>query len=193
MKRIAVVGSAGSGKSTVARHVGTITGLEVIHLDSLHWRPGWVATPKEEWRKTVEAVAARDSWIIDGNYGSTMEVRLDRADTVVFMDFPRITCVWRVFKRWLMYRGRTRPDLAPGCPEHLDWEFVRWVWGYRDRSRPAVLERIEGHSAGPEVFVLRSQGEVDGFLEALRREPSRAPDVSWHRSLKALADTQVRP
>lgn len=179
MKRIAVVGSAGSGKSTVARHVGAITGLEVVHLDSLYWRPGWVATPEEEWRQTVAVVAARDSWIIDGNYGRSMAIRLDRADTIVFMDFPRLTCVWRVFKRWLMYRGKTRPDLAPGCPERLDWEFVKWVWGYRHRSRPSVLERIERRSAGSEVFVLRTQVEVDRLLDGLRREASRAPDGNW--------------
>ena len=77
-----------------------------------------------------------------------------------------------------MYRGRTRPDLALGCPEQLDWEFVRWVWDCRDRSRPSVSEKIERRSAGTEVFVLRSQGEVDGFLEDLRREPGRALDGS---------------
>ena len=167
MQRIAIIGSAGTGKSTLARRLGELTGLSVIHLDALYWGPGWVATPREEWDAIIAEAVSQEPWIIDGNYGRTMEARLERADTVVFLDLPRVVYLWRVFKRWLRYRGRSRPDLAPGCPEQLSWEFVRWIWFYPKRSRPRVLDRIEGHSADTEVIVLRSQREIDRFLAGL--------------------------
>jgi adenylate kinase family enzyme len=84
MKRIAIIGSCGAGKSTLARQMGTILGLEVIHLDSFFWKPGWVETPRVEWRSTVENLVKRETWIIDGNYGSTFDIRLEAADTIVF-------------------------------------------------------------------------------------------------------------
>ena len=164
MRRIAILGSAGTGKSTLTRRLGELTGLSVIHLDALYWHPGWVATPDEEWDSIVKEIASQETWITDGNYGRTMEPRLERADTVLFLDFPRVVCRWRVLKRWLQYRGTTRPDLAPGCPERLSWEFVLWIWNYSKRSRPRVVQRIEDHSADTEVIVLRSQKEIDRFL-----------------------------
>jgi len=164
MQRIAIIGSAGTGKSTLARRLGELTGLNVIHLDALYWHPGWVAPPDEEWDTIVEEIASQENWITYGNYGRTMEPRLERADTVVFLDFSRVVCLWRVFKRWLRFRGRSRPDMAPDCQENLTWEFVLWIWNYPKRSRPRVMERIEGHSADTEIIVLGNQNGIDGFL-----------------------------
>ena len=161
------MGSAGAGKSTLARRLGHITGLPVVHLDAIFWRPGWVPTPDAEWDKVVVEVASKESWIIDGNYGRTMVPRLERADTVLFLDFSQVTCLWRVFKRWLRYHGEVRPDLAPGCPERLSWAFVGWVWSYPKRSRPRVVERLGRLSEDTVVVDLRSQGDVDAFLESL--------------------------
>ena len=96
-----------------------------------------------------------------------MEPRLERADTVVLLDFPRVVCLWRVFKRWLRYSGRSRPDMAPGCPENLSWVFVRWIWNYHIHNRPRVMERIEGNLADTEMIVLRSQKDIDRFLAPL--------------------------
>jgi adenylate kinase family enzyme len=117
MQRIAIIDSEGTVKSTLARRLGELTGLGVIHLDALYWIPGWVATPDEEWEALVKGIASQERWITDGNYGRTMEPRLERADTVVFFYFPRFVCLWRMFKSWLRYRGRSRPDLPPDCPE----------------------------------------------------------------------------
>jgi adenylate kinase family enzyme len=167
MQRIAIIGSAGTGKSTMARQLGDITGLSVVHLDALHWHPGWVATLREEWDSIIAEAVSQESWIIDGNYGRTIEPRLERADTVLFLDLPRSVCLWRVFKRWVRYRGRSRPDLGPGCPERLSWEFMVWIWNYPKQSRPRVMEQIEVHSANTEIVVLRSQKEIDRFLSGL--------------------------
>ena len=167
MTKIAIIGSGGSGKSVLARQLGGLLNIEVVHLDAVHWKPGWVEPPDDEWRETVESLVTGESWIIDGNYGGTMEIRLSAADTVIFLDFPRWLCVLRVIKRRFQYRGRDRPDMAPGCPEKIDWAFLKWVWGYRTRSRPRVLQRLEQYRADKRVIILRGAAGVRSFLREL--------------------------
>ena len=159
-----VIGSGGAGKSTVAIKLGQLLGLEVLHLDKFFWRSGWVETPSEEWRATVTELVNRDSWIIDGNYGGTLDLRVQRCDTIVFLDMPRLLCVWRIVKRNLQYRGGGRPDMAEGCHEKLDPEFVSWVWNYSRRTRPKVVELIRTHADGKRVVWLRSNADVKRFL-----------------------------
>jgi len=166
VKRVLVIGCGGSGKSTLARHLGGLLGISVIHLDSLFWRPGWVETPREEWRALVHDLVRRDSWIMDGNYSNTLDIRLPAADTVVFLDFPRLLCLWRVVKRRWQYAGRPRPDMAPGCPERLSWQFIRWIWSYPTR-RPAILRMLQEYTQGSQVFRLRSPAEVERFVREL--------------------------
>ena len=101
-----------------------------------------------------------------------MEVRLAAADTVIFLDLPGLTCLWRVVKRLLHYRDGGRPEIAPGCNERFDREFLRflkWIWGYRTRSRPRVMERLERFSGGRRVYILREPGDAKGFLEDIER------------------------
>lgn len=164
MKRILVIGSGGAGKSTVARRLGQLLDIEVQHLDKLFWKPGWVESPRDEWRETVTELINRESWILDGNYSGTLELRLQRCDTIVFLDMPRLLCLWRIVKRKLLYRRGGRPDMAEGCPEQLSPEFVRWVWRYPRRSRPKVVKLIREHANGKRVVWLRSQAEVESFL-----------------------------
>ena len=94
-----MIGSGGAGKSTVARHLGKLLNIEVFNLDALYWKPGWVKTPRGEWRKIIEELLKRDSWIIDGNYSNTLELRLKECDTVIFLDIGSAACLWRVVKR----------------------------------------------------------------------------------------------
>ena len=169
MKRILVIGSSGSGKSTVARELGEILGLPVVHLDLLYWNPGWVETPDGEFDEKVRAACAGDRWIVDGNYGRTIDIRLERADAIVFLDLPRLTCIRRVLSR----RGKPRPDLPEGCVEHrrLDRdqiEFLRWIWNYPSRSRPKIMDRIEQHRRTKTIYHLRDQASVDRLLDGLR-------------------------
>ena len=166
MRRILIIGPGGAGKSTLARKMGARLGLEVFHLDRLYWRPGWVETPKDEWLKLVEGLTARDSWIIDGNYSGTLDLRLARCDTVIFLDLPRPVCLWRVLKRRLAYRAVARPDMAEGCPEELRLKFALWVWDYQRRSRPKVLARLAAPGDGKQIIRLRSRREVERFLAA---------------------------
>ena len=167
MQRVLVIGSGGAGKSTVAREIAARLGLPLVHLDAQYWRPGWTETPADEWSAIVAKLTSEPRWVMDGNYGGTMAMRLAAADTVVFLDLPRVVCLWRVVKRRLMYHGRSRPDITPGCPEQLNWEFLRWIWTFPKRHRRSNLERLR-QSGGARVVILTSQRQVDRFLEGLR-------------------------
>jgi adenylate kinase family enzyme len=179
MRRVLVIGSGGAGKSTLARRLGAATGLPVVHLDALHWKPGWTPTPPDEWRRVVGEAAAGDRWIMDGNYGGTMDVRLAACDTVVFLDLPRVTCLRRAVGRALRHRGgRTRPDMAPDCPERLSLEFLRWIWEYPRTRRPGVLAKLDRAAReGKRVVILRSDAEVERFVAgAAWRDAASWPD-----------------
>ena len=164
MRKVLVIGSGGAGKSTFAKRLGARLGTEVVHLDSIYWNAGWVETPKAEWAKKVEEILARDRFIMDGNYSGTLELRLRACDTVVFLDLPRALCFWRVLKRSLRYWNRSRPDMADGCRENFNLEFLRWVWSYPERTRPKVLEMLNEHAQSKKIISLRSPKEVEKFL-----------------------------
>ena len=162
-----MIGSGGAGKSTFAKRLGRILNLEVIHLDSLYWNPGWVETPKQEWKKRIEGIITRDSWIMDGNYSGTLEVRLEACDAVIFLDFARVICLWRVIKRAVKYRNESRPDMAEGCRERFDLSFLLWVWNYKKRTRPKIIRLLKESADSKEVIWLRTDAEAERFLAAL--------------------------
>ncbi len=168
MKRVLIIGSGGAGKSTLARHLGELTGLPVVHLDREHWQPGWVETPRDEWTRKVAELVAPDEWIIDGNYGGTMGLRIERADTIVFLDYSRWLCMYRSTKRQVVYRNKTRPDMTPGCDEKLDpkfFKFLKWIWQYRSTRRPGVLAMLRAARAdGKRVVVLKDPKATRRFL-----------------------------
>lgn len=170
MKRVLVVGSSGAGKTTLAQRLGEILGVGVIHLDAEYWRPNWVETPKEEWRKKVEELCEGEEWVMDGNYSGTLGVRLAACDTLVFLDLPRTLCLWRVLKRAFKFWNSVRPDMAYGCREKIDAEFVLWVWNYPKRTRPEVLKLIESVATAKRIVRLRSRAEVEEFLARLSEE-----------------------
>jgi adenylate kinase family enzyme len=167
-RRIALVGSGGAGKSTLARRLGDATGLPVIHLDRLFWQPGWVPTPAEEWAATMAELVARPEWILDGHYGGTAHLRIDASDLVVLMDTPRWRCLGRVARRRLAHRGGSRPDMAHGCPEQLDATYVRWVWRFPRDKRPRFLEELHVVAErGHEAVRLRTRADADGLVADL--------------------------
>ncbi len=168
MKRILILGSSGSGKSTLARRLGATLELPVIHLDRHYWKPDWVPTPKAEWFEAILQITERPNWIIDGNYRSTLDIRLQAADTVVFLDLPPWLCVWRATKRRIQYANKPRPDMAKGCQEKLfDPQFpnfIRHILSYPDRARPDIKQRL-GHVATDKRIVwLKTTEQVSNFL-----------------------------
>lgn len=162
MRRVLLIGCGGSGKSTLAVPLGKRLGLPVIHLDEHYWRPGWVEPPRDEWHRQVDELLAREAWLMDGNYGGTLERRMQACDTIVFLDRPRRVCLWHILKR--RFDTGRRPGLAEGCSERETWAFLRWVWSYPRRHRPGVLELIERHRQTKRVFVLRTEREVQALL-----------------------------
>jgi adenylate kinase family enzyme len=167
MKKISVIGSPGAGKSTFAAELGWITQLPVIHLDKEFWQPGWVEMPREEWRERVSALVEADNWIIDGTYDNSLDIRLPRADAVIFLDFPRYLCIWRICKRFITNFGRACFDMAEGCPEILDWSFLKWVWNYRRDHYPKIHEYLLKYFPHGSLFVLKNQAEVRRFIQDL--------------------------
>lgn len=166
MQRILVIGSGGAGKSTLSRQIGARLQLPVLHLDAHYWQPGWVEPSREAWTQTVAALTATDVWVMDGNYSGTLAQRLAACDGVVFLDISRWRCLWRVARRSLTYRCRTRPDMADGCPERLEWAFFKWIWQFPHQTRPR-LGAMLAHVHGKRVIRLRSPQEVQKFLQEL--------------------------
>ena len=163
--RVAVVGSGGAGKSTFAATLGERTGLPVVHLDHHFWQPGWVETPRDEWRRRQAELFAGNRWIADGNYGGTFDERFSRADTVIVFALPRLTCLTGALKRSTLNHGR--PIQAEGCPERFQLSFFRWIWNYERDSRPRLdaALTLHGHL---DVVELTSRRAAREFLESTR-------------------------
>lgn len=166
MDRILIIGSPGSGKSTLSLLMSEKLGLPVVHLDKLFWRPGWVEASREEFDAALAEALMGEKWIIDGNYGRTLKMRLSRADTVIMPDYPTAVCVFRVLKRIITNRGRTRPDMGEDCPERLDWEFLRYVMDFRRKNRQKLLDALSDWD-GKTVFI-RNKREYRKFLLTLK-------------------------
>ena len=167
MQRVLVIGIPGAGKSTFSCALGARTGLPVIHLDKEFWQPGWTVTPREPWRARVAELAARQAWIMDGNYGASLDLRLPRADALFWFDYPRLLCLGRALKRVATTYGRVRADLAPGCPEKLDWEFLRYIWSFNANSRPQIVAMLGEHGDHLSPVVFRRDPDVAHFLDTL--------------------------
>lgn len=166
MQRIVILGNGGSGKSTLARLLGDRLNLPVIHLDKLFWEPGWAEPDAEQFRERVREAVAGDAWVCEGNYARrTFDLRLPRADLVIWLDTPRLTCFRRVLLRLLS--NPPRPDRAQGCEEKLDVEFLKFVWTF-DRGYRQGIEAVR-LKVGPQVPVLHLRGnrQVRAFLEGL--------------------------
>jgi adenylate kinase family enzyme len=166
MKKIMVIGSSGAGKTHFSRKLSEKFGIPLIHLDKIYWQPGWNEPTKEEWKATLADMLDRDSWIIDGNYGATIEMRLAAADTVFFLDMRRTLCIWRVIRRTLRFFRRGRPDMAEGCYERLNLEFLSFVWNYPKRSKPKIEKLLNKVEAEKKIIRFKSPREVRRFLRS---------------------------
>lgn len=167
MKRIVIVGPGGSGKSTLAQQVGSKLGLNVIHLDSVFWKPGWIRTSPHEQQESLNEITSRAEWVIDGDHIRTQDFRFSAADTIIFLDFPRSVCLWRTVYRFVRNRGTNRLGLPVGCPERLNWALLRWVWRYPQDNRAQVIANMKRYCGGRQVIVLHGAREVKQFVASL--------------------------
>jgi adenylate kinase family enzyme len=165
MEKVLILGCCGAGKSTFAKQLQTKTGLPLVHLDQVWWLPNWVEIDRNVFRQKIETLAAEPRWIIDGNYDKTLEIRLAKADTVIYIDFSTWKCLWRVIGRVWKYYGQQRPDMPEGCKERWDWAFMHYVATFNSIKRPSILRKIEAVAAVKTVQILRTDGEVAEFLQ----------------------------
>lgn len=163
MEKVIVIGCPGSGKSVFSAALSQKTGLPLCHLDMLYWNPDRTTVTREVFDDRLKSILDNDKWIIDGNYGRTMEIRMMAADTVFFLDYPTEVCIEGIYER----RGKARPDIPWIEPEdEVDEEFLRSVKEYRDKSRPKVIELLEKYSY-KSIIIFRDRIEADLYLKTL--------------------------
>ena len=168
MERIIIIGCGGAGKSTLARKLGEVLDLPVVHLDKLFWKPGWVETSHEEFDALLAKELAKDQWIMDGNFNRTMPERMKRCDTIIYLDFSRCACLMGVLKRIITTYGTVRPDMGEGCPERIDLEFLKWVWNFNKNKRESYYKLLN-EAENVETIVLKNRRAVKKFLKTLKQ------------------------
>lgn len=169
--KITVVGYSGSGKSTLSRLLAEKYHADILHFDTVQFLPNWEIRTEEDKRAiTKEFLDTHDSWVIDGNYSKLFyERRMAEADLIVLLLFNRFSCLYRAFRRYLKYRNSTRPDMAEGCNEKFDLEFMWWILhdGRTKQARDRYKQVISQH--GDKAFVIRNQRQLDQFLHSINQ------------------------
>jgi adenylate kinase family enzyme len=167
-RRIMVIGCSGGGKSTLSQILAARFNLTYISIDrDILWLPGWVERGKAEQRAQIAAKIAGERWVLDGTNPSTFDIRLPRTDVVIWVRMPRLVCLWGVTTRWLRWIGRTRPEMASGCPEKLDWQFLRYIWTFEQQFSPRVVAALAQHGPAIPVFQLKSRRQMRALLDLL--------------------------
>lgn len=177
MKRVMIIGQPGAGKSTLARLLGERTGLPVIHIDKIHWKPGWIERDAKRKRDLCREVHKQAEWIFEGGHSITWEERRERCDTLIWLDLPLWLRAWRVVARTLRNYGHSRPDLPENCPEQFRLEFYVWIWRTRKTAR-AKMGTLFETTTPPKVRIkLRNQREVAAFLSQFSVQKEAIVDI----------------
>ncbi len=172
MDRIAIIGCGGSGKTVFARRLANRLGLEVVNLDKLFYDDGWNPTPPEKFAALQRELVTADRWLIEGNYASSLHIRLARADTVIFLDLPGWMCLWGIAQRRWRYRGGQHAD---GVYDRINWSFIRYILGYRRSMRPRVTKLVAEYGRHARLIQLTSRRQVSRFcarLDGASRTPT---------------------
>lgn len=164
-RRIIVIGCPGSGKTTFSRRLGEITGIPVVHLDTLYWRENWQHIEKAEFDRLLAAELEKDTWIVDGNFTRTLGMRLEKCDCVIWLDYPRLWCMWGMFRRVVRWHGKSRPDMGGGCPERFDLSFIKFIWNFRKENQARIESKLAAGSTF-RVFRMRRRRQTSEWLAA---------------------------
>ena len=162
MKKVIIIGCCGSGKSTFARHLHACTGSPLFHLDQLNWNENKTTVEKEVFLKRVQDVIQKDSWIIDGNYGSSIEMRMQACDTVFFLDYPVDICIQGIHERV----GKVRTDI-PWVEDEVDEDLIEFVRNYEKEDRPEILELLSKYKE-KDIHIFRNRKDAKIYLESLK-------------------------
>ena len=161
MKKIIVIGCPGSGKSTFSKVLHKKTGIPLFHLDMMYWNADRTTVDKSVFRERLSNTIKLDEWIIDGNYGSTMEMRIEACDTVFFLDYPLEVCLRGIEER----KGKERTDM-PWIENEEDAEFIEFVKNYNSQSRPKVMELLHKYS-DKDIYIFKNRIEADEFINKI--------------------------
>jgi adenylate kinase family enzyme len=166
--RIAIIGCGGSGKTTIARRLGEAVDAPVTHLDVAYYDSEWNTLPKEKFAALQEELVAADRWVIDGNYASTLPIRLKRADTVIFLDLSPLACLRGVAQRRLRHGGGQ--DDQTGVYDRITWNFIKYVWNYRRTMAPRVRSLIAEHAGHAQVHVVKSRHAANALAARIESD-----------------------
>ncbi|MEG1547146.1 MAG: DNA topology modulation protein [Clostridia bacterium] len=165
--KIAILGYSGSGKSTLAKHLASTYDIPVLYLDTVQFLPYWRERDRDEARAIVAEFMQQKSWVIDGNYATFLqEERLAQADYIIYLNFPRFVCLWRILKRYCRYKNISRESITDDCNEKIDLEFIWWVlYEGRTQSKRRHYKQIVNTYKGKSI-VLKNQKQLDEFMSA---------------------------
>jgi hypothetical protein len=195
MEKIAIIGSSGAGKTTLARSLHSILNIRVVHLDRVFWQPHWKKKPKDTRGEIIEKIVKNPEWIIEGTYLSLSEARLDAADTIIFLDVNPLICIHRIFKRhrlfWPLNRliikqqhdrvGFKRRDLPEGSVDKLTLLYILKVLFFPFLDRRTLINKFDNYGS-KEIIYLRSTKEVEAFLAQVDAQTNTTSNSSETRS-----------
>ena len=164
MQRILVTGCCGAGKSTFSKKLQSSLNLEIIHLDQYYHKPNWEETEEDEWEKTVNSLVQKPSWIMDGHFNDTLDLRIKNADTIIYLDYSILKCFWRIIIRIFKYHGVVRSDMANGCKEQFDLEFLHFVLTFNSKNRKGFIQKLNLIKDEKKVLVFKTDKQADKFL-----------------------------
>lgn len=167
-RRVLVMGCSGGGKTTMSLQLCKLLDLPFVSMDrEFFWLPGWVKRTKVEERALISAKIAQERWLMDGTGPSTFDLRVPRADAVIWIRMPRMFCLYGAIRRLAKWYGRERLEMAPGCPERLDWEFLHYIWNFERIFAPKVAAGLAEHGSDVPVFQLKTRAQMRRLLDLL--------------------------
>ncbi len=170
-QRIMVVGCSGGGKTTLSQKLARNFGLRYISMDrDVFWLPGWQARPREEQRQRIATIITEERWLMDGSNPSSFDIRLPRSHIVLWVRMPRWLCLRGAVSRAIKGYGKARPEMAEGCPERIDIDFLRYIWNFERRHASIFEQNFALYGPDVPVFQLKSRKQFRRLLDLLRIE-----------------------
>ena len=171
MNRIVILGNSGTGKSTLARELSGLLNIPVYHTDKIYHTTQWPDNESEKikiWEDKLKKPLSESSWIFDGGNRRMLDLKLSRADTVIFLDYNRLISFQHLLKRRFMYRNTKRPDMPDDWQEKIDLKFWKLVWNFNKKYRPGIIEAIDRHRGELDVYVFKSQRQTKAFVNSYK-------------------------
>ncbi|MBT5859066.1 MAG: hypothetical protein HOH88_04275 [Flavobacteriales bacterium] len=165
MQKVLVIGCCGAGKSTFSKKLQSILNVGLIHLDQYYHKPNWEEPKKEEWERIVNNLIKKPSWIKDGTYIESLDIRIEKCDTLIYLDYSILKCFFRVVKSIFTDYGKKRSDMAPGCKEEFDLEFLKYVLTFNFKNRNNILKRLKVLNENKQLYIFKNDKQADKFLK----------------------------